>query len=123
MLLEDEVVTLRQGVGNLLDERGLIDAVRDDPRDLVVVGDVEREVDERPLRIVATGRAGARRRARRFLVAGHAGFSGAGGIAPPARWFVAIMFHDAPRLDLRRRPDRVLVLSLHSGPSLKGFPS
>ena len=35
-------------VRDLLDQRRLVDAVRDDPLDLVVVGDVQGEVDERP---------------------------------------------------------------------------
>ena len=51
VLLQHEVVALRQRVRDLLDERGLVGAVRDDALDLVVVGDVEREVDERPDRV------------------------------------------------------------------------
>ena len=51
VLLQHDVVALRQRVRDLLDERGLVGAVRDDALDLVVVGDVEREVDERPARV------------------------------------------------------------------------
>ena len=49
VLLEHDVVALRERVRDLLDERSLVGAVRDDALDLVVVGDMEREVDERPV--------------------------------------------------------------------------
>jgi hypothetical protein len=48
VLLDDDVVALGQRVRHLADQVLLVGAVGDDPLDLVVVGHVQGEVDERP---------------------------------------------------------------------------
>ena len=59
MLLEHEVVARWKRVRDLLHDRDLVDAVRDDPLDLVVVDDVDRR--SRLVRLMPAGRALAER--------------------------------------------------------------